>query len=75
MNTWKILEVSNKAVNESARDYTADYTNTNKESLGSGCGSVGKAVASNSSCPRFEPSHQKIENEHLFTANCTERRK
>ena len=40
--------------------------------LGSGCGSVGRAVASDTRDPRFESSHwQKIIYiEHLFTVNC-----
>ena len=38
---------------------------------GSGCGSVGRAVASNTRGPRFESSHQQkfIHIEHLFTVN------
>ena len=47
--------------------------------LGSGCGSVGRAVASDTRGPRFESHHQKnlfISIEHLFTINCVlERRK
>ena len=44
---------------------------------GSGCGSVGRAVASNTRGPRFESSHwQKfIYIEHLFTVNCIEKTK
>ena len=40
--------------------------------LGSGCGSVGRAVTSNSRGPRFESSHQQqfIYIEHVFTVNC-----
>ena len=43
---------------------------------GSGCGSVGRAVASKTRGPRFESSHwQKfIYIEHLFTANCVLKR-
>ena len=39
--------------------------------VGSGCGSVGRAVASNTKVPRFKSSHwQKfIYIEHLFTVN------
>ena len=42
---------------------------------GSGCGSVGRAVASNTRGPRFESSHQQIYIEHLFTINCIEKTK
>ena len=31
----------------------------NKQVMGSGCGSVGRAVASNSRGPRFESSHRE----------------
>ena len=36
------------------------------------CGSVGRAVASDTRCPRFESSHRQkfIYNEHLFIVNC-----
>ena len=39
--------------------------------MGSGCGSVGRAVTSNTSSLRFESSHQQkfIYIEHLFTVN------
>ena len=47
--------------------------------LGSGCGSVGREVASDTRGPRFESRHQKnlfISIEHLFIINCVlERRK
>ena len=36
-----------------------DAEETNKENFGSGCGSVGRAVASNSRGPRFKSSHQQ----------------
>ena len=36
--------------------------------MGSGCGSVGRAVASDTSGPQFESSHRYIFKEHLFTA-------
>ena len=43
---------------------------------GSGCGSVGRAVASNTRGPRFESSHrQKFYIEHLFTVNCVMKRR
>ena len=39
--------------------------------VGSGCGSVGRAVASDTRGPRFESSHwQKNYVGHLFTINC-----
>ena len=46
--------------------------------MGSGCGSVGRAVASNARGPRFESSHwQKnyLYIEHLFTVNCVLKRR
>ena len=43
---------------------------------GSGCGSVGRAVASETRGPRFESSHRQIfiYIEHLFTVNCVLKR-
>ena len=38
--------------------------------MGSGCSSVGRAVASNTRGPRFESRHRQIFMEHLFTVNC-----
>ena len=45
--------------------------------LDSGCGSVGRAVASNARCPRFETCHRQtfITDIHLFTVNCIEKTK
>ena len=46
--------------------------------LGSGCGSVGRAGASNTRSPRFESSHQQkfiYKIEHLFTVNCVLKRR
>ena len=40
--------------------------------LGSGCGSVGRAVASNTRGLRFESGHWQTYMEHLFTVNCNE---
>ena len=48
------------------RDYLAKVLN----SWGSGCGSIGRAVASNTRGPRFESRHRQIFVEHLFTVNC-----
>ena len=49
-----------------------------KTILGHGqwCGSVGRAVASNTRGPRFESSHRQkfIYIEHLFTVNCVLKR-
>ena len=41
------------------------------------CGSVGRAVASNTRCLRFESSHQQkfIYFEHLFTVSCVLKRR
>ena len=46
-------------------------------SLGSGCGSVGRMIASDSRGLRFESSHQQnfIYIEHLFTVNCVLKRR
>ena len=38
--------------------------------LGSGCGSVGRAVAYDTRGPRFESSHRLIFKQHLYTLNC-----
>ena len=45
--------------------------------LGSGCGSVGRAVASNIRGPRFKSSHRQkfIYFEHLFPINCVFKRR
>ena len=45
--------------------------------MGSGCGSVGRAVASDTRGPRFESSHQqnKFYIEHLLTVNCVLKRR
>ena len=45
--------------------------------LGSGCGSVGRAVASDTRGPQFESSHRRtfIKNIYLPIVNCTEKTK
>ena len=43
--------------------------------LGSGCGSFGRAVASNTRDPRFESRHWQTFIVHLFTVNCVEKTK
>ena len=50
---------------------------SSKDPLGSGCGSVGRAVASNARGPRFESSHWQpfISDICLFTVNCIEKTK
>ena len=47
-----------------------------KREKGSGCGSVGRAVASDTRGTRFESSHRQksIYIEHLFTVNCVLKR-
>ena len=47
-----------------------------KKAGGSGCGSVGRAVASDTRGPRFESSHRQkfINTEHLYTVNCVLKR-
>ena len=41
-------------------------------SNGSGCGSVGRVVASNARVPRFESNHRQFfKNTYLLTVNCT----
>ena len=49
----------------------------NRLILGSGCGSVGRAVASNSGGLRFESSYRQtfISDIQLFTVNCIEKTK
>ena len=42
---------------------------------GSGCGSVGRAVAFNTRGPRFNSSHRQNFIEHLFIINCIEKTK
>ena len=39
------------------------------------CGSVGRAVASDTSGPRFASSHRQKIVEHLFTVNCVLKRR
>ena len=48
----------------------------NKPFKGSGCGSVGRAVASDTRGPRLESSHRQknIFIKHLFTVNCVLKR-
>ena len=43
--------------------------------LGSGCGSVGRAVAFDIRDPRFGSSHQQTFIKHLFNVNCVEKTK
>ena len=43
--------------------------------MGSGCDSVGRAVASDTRDPRFKSSHWQTLIEHFFTANCVEKTK
>ena len=42
---------------------------------GSGCGSVGRAVAFDTRSPQFESSHRQNFIEHLFIINCIEKTK
>ena len=42
---------------------------------GSGCGSVGRAVASDTTDPRFESRHRQTLIKHLFSVNCVEKTK
>ena len=42
--------------------------------MGSGCGSVGRAVASDNTGPRFESSH-KQSLYYLYSVNCIEKTK
>ena len=41
--------------------------------MGSGCGTVGRAVTSNTGGPRFESSHQHFYKKTVLTANFTEK--
>ena len=43
--------------------------------MGSGCGSVGRAVALNTRGPWFDSSHRQNFIEHLFIINCIEKTK
>ena len=43
--------------------------------MGSGCGSVGRAVAYNTRGLRFDSSHWQNFIEHLFIINCIEKKK
>ena len=43
--------------------------------MGSGCGSVGRAVALDARGPRFDSSHSQNFIEHLFIINCIEKTK
>ena len=43
--------------------------------MGSGCGSVGGAVAFDTRGPRFDSSHRQNFIEHLFIVNCIEKTK
>ena len=45
------------------------------DNLGSGCGLAGRAVASDTSDPRFKSSHRQTFIEHLFSVNCVEKTK
>ena len=42
--------------------------------MGSGCGSVGRVVASDTNGPWFEPCHWQMF-KHLFTVNCVLKRR
>ena len=50
---------------------------TAQRNMGSGCGSVGRAVASDTRGPWLESSHRQkfIYIEHLFTVNCVLKRR
>ena len=43
--------------------------------MGSGCGSVGRAVAFNTRGPRFDSNHQQNFIEHMFIISCIEKTK
>ena len=55
------------------------YTNINIKIICSGCGSVGRAIASDTRGPWFGSGHRQknlfyFEIEHLFTVNCVLKR-
>ena len=54
-----------------------DFNQTNKINMGSGGGSVGRAVTLDARGPRFESSHQQtfISDIYLYTVNCFEKPK
>ena len=43
--------------------------------MGIDCGSVGRAVASDNSCPQFESSHREIFIKNIFTLYCQKDKK
>ena len=47
----------------------------NNLSWGSGCGSVGRAVASDTKDPQFKSRHRQTFTKHLFTVHCVEKTK
>ena len=47
-----------------------EKTEINKKRLGSGCGSVGRAVASDTRGPWFESGHRQDFVMNLFTVKC-----
>ena len=65
---WWQIQKTNWSINQ------INYKESIKES---GCGSVGRAVASDTRGPRFESSHRQkfINIEHLFTVNCVLKRR
>ena len=69
-------------LDQGSRPYTSHCFAESKDPLiktekGSGCGSVGRAVASYTRGPRFESSHRQkfIYIEHLYTVNCVLKRR
>ena len=60
-----------------SKSYTLTHEQENKQTNRGQwlCGSVGRAVASDTRCPRFESSHRQKIIEHLITVNCVLKRR
>ena len=56
-------------------DFHSQLSSGKKTSLGSGCGSVGRAVAFDTRGPWFDSSHWQNFIEQLFIINCIEKTK
>ena len=62
----------NVLTNKNKKHMKGNVKNANE---GSVCGSVGRAVASDTRDPQFESSHRQTFIEHLITVNCVEKTK
>ena len=62
----------NVLTNKNKKHMKGNVKNANE---GSGCGSVGRAVASDTRDPQFESSHWQTFIKNLFIVNCAEKTK